>query len=290
MNEHSGDEPLSPIAVLQVLRSLHGAGVLDLPRPTPAAIGELAAAVSLRPPSVVAAPQATPSLEIEMARRGKRTESAKPTTALLAEAAPAPSLPASDRVANLAALRQEVRTCTRCTELACTRTQTVFGVGNIEPRLCFFGEAPGADEDKQGEPFVGAAGQLLNRIMAASGLAREEVYILNVLKCRPPGNRTPEPPEVDNCRRFFERQFEILKPEFICCLGAVAAQALLQTKASIGKLRKTFHDYRGAKVLATYHPAYLLRNPAAKKDVWEDMQLLIKEMGREIPPRDESAK
>jgi uracil-DNA glycosylase family 4 len=287
---------ISSQAVLQALRSLQSAGLLDLPRSSSRAadfVAEIAASspTTSAPTPLPASPTSSaPGLESEMARSANRNEPAKAAKALAAsppaQRRATETSATKNRGAALAALRQEVRACTRCTELACTRTQTVFGVGNIEPRLCFFGEAPGADEDKLGEPFVGAAGQLLNRILAASGLAREEVYILNVLKCRPPGNRTPEPPEVDNCRPFFERQFEILQPEFICCLGAVAAQALLQTKTSIGKLRKTFHDYRGAKVLATYHPAYLLRNPAAKKDVWEDMQLLIKEMGRELPPRE----
>lgn len=180
-------------------------------------------------------------------------------------------------------LAQEVTGCTRCEELARSRTQTVFGVGDPHARLCFLGEAPGADEDRLGEPFVGRAGQLLTKIIEACGLRRDDIYIGNILKCRPPGNRNPLPFEAANCRRFLERQLELVGPEFICCLGAVAAQNLLATTASIGKLRGKVHTYREARVVCTYHPAYLLRNPAAKKDTWEDMQLLMREMGVEIP-------
>lgn len=184
--------------------------------------------------------------------------------------------------AALAAIDERVKVCTRCQELAETRTQTVFGVGNVQPRLCFLGEAPGADEDRQGEPFVGRAGQLLNRIIEACQMKREDVYILNVLKCRPPGNRNPAPAEAANCREYLDEQLEILQPEFICCLGAVAAQALLDTTVSIGKLRGRFHDYGQIKVVCTYHPAYLLRNPSAKKNTWDDMKMLMQEMGVEL--------
>jgi DNA polymerase len=182
----------------------------------------------------------------------------------------------------LEVLQQEVAGCTRCHELATTRTQTVFGVGDPAARLCFLGEAPGADEDRQGEPFVGRGGQLLNKIIEACHMRREEVYILNVLKCRPPGNRNPTSEEAGHCSGFLNRQLELIDPEFICCLGAVAAQNLLQTQTAIGKLRGQVHDYRGIKVVCTYHPAYLLRNPPAKKDAWEDMKMLMGLMGREV--------
>jgi DNA polymerase len=180
-------------------------------------------------------------------------------------------------------LRSEVAACTRCQELAETRTQTVFGVGDPQARLCFMGEAPGADEDRQGEPFVGRAGQLLNKIIQACGLRREDVYILNTIKCRPPGNRNPTATEAENCRPFLDRQLQLIGPEFICCLGAVAAQNLLATAAPIGRLRGKVHNYQGIKVVCTYHPAYLLRNPAAKKPTWDDMQLLLREMELPIP-------
>jgi uracil-DNA glycosylase len=211
-------------------------------------------------------------------------------TALLAPIAVSPgaTLGASDRVAALAVIQREVAACTQCDELASTRTQTVFGVGNPAARLCFLGEAPGADEDRQGEPFVGRAGQLLTRIIEACGFRRQDVYILNVLKCRPPGNRTPLPHEVHNCRGFLDRQLAVIRPEFICCVGSIAAQTLLETDVTIGRLRGTIHQYRGIPVVCTYHPAYLLRNPAAKKDTWDDMKMLLRQMGIEPPGTKES--
>jgi DNA polymerase len=182
----------------------------------------------------------------------------------------------------LEVLQQEVAGCTLCGELAQTRTQTVFGVGSPKARLCFLGEAPGADEDRVGEPFVGRAGQLLNKILEACKLRREDVYILNILKCRPPGNRNPLPAEASNCRQYLDRQLQLIGPEFICCLGAVAAQNLLETSEAIGKMRGRLLAYRGAKVVCTYHPAYLLRNPSAKKEAWDDMKFLMREMGTPV--------
>jgi DNA polymerase len=204
---------------------------------------------------------------------------AGPEPALLPQPAAACVL-TGDRVADLAALAKQVAACTRCKELAASRTQTVFGTGNVNARLVFLGEAPGADEDRQGKPFVGRAGQLLtDMIEKGMKLRREEVYILNILKCRPPGNRTPLTDEADNCREYLDGQLAILRPEFICCLGACAAQNLLKTMTSISQMRGRFFDYQGAKVLCTYHPAYLLRNPPAKRLVWEDLQVLMKAMG-----------
>lgn len=197
-------------------------------------------------------------------------------------AAPRTACDRHERIAALAVIEQEVARCQRCAELAGARTKTVFGVGNPEARLCFLGEAPGADEDRQGEPFVGRAGQLLTRIIEACHLHREDVYILNVLKCRPPGNRNPLPEEAANCRGYLDAQLEIIQPEFICCLGAVAARMLLDTPAPIGKLRGHFFNYGQSSVMCTYHPAFLLRNPSAKKDVWEDMQRLMERMGMPI--------
>jgi DNA polymerase len=156
-------------------------------------------------------------------------------------------------------------------------------VGNPEARLVFLGEAPGADEDRQGEPFVGRAGQLLTKIIEACTLRREDVYILNILKCRPPGNRNPQPDEAENCRPYLLEQLRVIQPEFICCLGAVAAQNLLGTTTPIGQLRGKLHDFSGIRVVATYHPAYLLRNPDAKRATWDDMKLLMRAMGIELP-------
>ncbi|MFM8890252.1 MAG: uracil-DNA glycosylase family protein [Planctomycetia bacterium] len=192
---------------------------------------------------------------------------------------PAESNPS--RSTALDVLRQEVTGCRRCGHLAESRTQTVFGSGRIDARLCFMGEAPGADEDASGMPFVGRAGQLLTKIIEACTLSRDDVYILNVLKCRPPENRAPLPQETANCRGFFERQLEIIAPEFICCLGTTAAQALLETDETIGRLRKRWFSWRSAHVICTYHPSYLLRNPAAKREVWDDMKLLMERMGLE---------
>jgi uracil-DNA glycosylase family 4 len=197
-----------------------------------------------------------------------------------------PVLDLTERESRFEKLKKQVAACKKCPELVAYRTRTVFGDGCLNPKVCFFGEAPGADEDKQGIPFVGRAGQLLDKIIEASQLRRpEDVYILNSLRCRPPNNRTPAPEEVENCRPFFEMQLEVLQPKYIVCLGAVAVRAILQTNVSIGSLRGKFHNYRGAKVLVTYHPAYLLRNPDAKKLVWEDMQILMKDMGNKPPKK-----
>lgn len=181
-------------------------------------------------------------------------------------------------------LAEQASSCTRCSELVASRTQTVFGVGQPGVDLCFVGEAPGADEDAQGEPFVGAAGQLLNRIIAACKMKREEVYICNIIKCRPPGNRTPTVEEANHCREYLDKQLELVRPRFIVALGSTAAVNLLNTTQSLGKLRGRFHDYHGIPVMVTYHPAYLLphRNPDKKKDVWQDMKMLMARMGRPV--------
>ena len=183
----------------------------------------------------------------------------------------------------LEVLASEVAACSKCPELYATRTQTVFGVGKLNPELCFVGEAPGADEDAQGEPFVGRSGKLLTDIINACGFQRSEVYICNTLKCRPPNNATPSLTQCANCRPWFERQLELVKPKWICCLGAVASKNVLGTEVSIGKLRGKVHDLGGIPVVCTYHPAYLLRNPAAKGDCWNDMKFLLTKMGRPIP-------
>jgi uracil-DNA glycosylase family 4 len=171
-----------------------------------------------------------------------------------------------------AGLETAVRGCTKCS-LHATRTQTVFGVGNRQARWMFIGEAPGADEDRQGEPFVGRAGQLLNAILFAIGLKREEVYIANVLKCRPPGNRDPQPEEVIQCEPYLLRQIELIKPRLIVALGRHAAHSLLKTEVPLSKLRGQRLSYHGTPLIVTYHPAYLLRNPADKRKVWDDLCL-----------------
>ncbi|MEA2632424.1 MAG: uracil-DNA glycosylase, partial [Chloroflexota bacterium] len=197
-----------------------------------------------------------------------------------------PLVEPSDRPAQLAALAAEVSACRLCPHLAAARTQTVFGTGSPTARLMFVGEAPGADEDRTGQPFVGRAGQLLtDMITKGMGLTRDEVYIANILKSRPPENRTPLPDEVAHCLPYLERQIAIVRPEFLCLLGATAAQALLETALSVGRLRGRWHRYRGIPTLVSYHPSYLLRNPPAKKDAWEDLQILMQSMGLKPPGR-----
>jgi DNA polymerase len=197
-----------------------------------------------------------------------------------------PVLTPHERAAELARLKAEVAKCQRCPQLAASRTQTVFGEGNAAARLIFVGEAPGADEDRLGRPFVGRAGMLLNdMITKGMGLARDDVYIANVLKSRPPENRNPLPDEIAHCLPYLERQIEIIRPEFLCLLGRCAAEALLQSALSLARLRGKWHRYKGIPAMVTYHPAYLLRNPAAKKDAWEDLQLLMGAMGLKVPER-----
>lgn len=191
----------------------------------------------------------------------------------------ASNLSRDERTQSLAELAARVAQCTRCQDLAATRTQTVFGVGNPEAKIMFIGEAPGADEDKQGEPFVGRAGQLMDKIIVASKLVRSELYICNILRCRPPGNRNPTNEEAGNCREYLDAQIATVNPEYIVCWGLVAAKNLLDTTVSIVKLRGSFHRHGDAKVLCTYHPSYLLRNPSAKTQVWEDMKFLLADMG-----------
>jgi uracil-DNA glycosylase len=262
-------------AAAQRLEGLERAGVTHLPRPLKPAAA---------PAQEAKVPSGAPDSRRQAIASPATTAARMPSAAARPVAEPSTkAAPGVSKLVQLDVLRQEVAACTRCAELASTRTQTVFGVGNPNARLCFLGEAPGADEDKQGEPFVGKAGQLLNKIIEACTLKREEVYILNVLKCRPPGNRLPATDEVANCRGFLDRQLELIQPQFMCCLGTVAAQRLLDTTETIGRLRKRFFERDGIKIMCTYHPAYLLRNPPAKRDVWEDMKMLMHEMGIELP-------
>jgi len=174
-------------------------------------------------------------------------------------------------------IRADIGDCRRC-KLSNSRKNIVFGAGSPSARLVFVGEGPGFEEDKTGKPFVGAAGKLLTKIIQAIKLTREQVYICNIIKCRPPGNRNPDPDEIKACFPFLQRQIAVIKPDFICALGLFATQTLLETKEPISKLRGRFHDYKGIKLLPTYHPAYLLRNPDKKRDVWEDMKKLMNEM------------
>jgi uracil-DNA glycosylase family 4 len=180
---------------------------------------------------------------------------------------------------DLDVVRREIGECTRC-RLHEGRNHLVFGEGNPHARLVFVGEGPGRDEDLQGKPFVGRAGELLTRIIEAIDLTREEVYIANIVKCRPPNNRNPRPDEIQACLPFLLKQLEVIRPKIICALGTFAAQTLLETEEKISALRGRFHPYHGAKLMPTYHPAFLLRNPQFKKHVWEDMKQIREEYNR----------
>ena len=183
-----------------------------------------------------------------------------------------------------AALYEQLDGCTACA-LAQKRTNVVIGDGSPSAKIMLVGEGPGRDEDLQGIPFVGAAGKLLDKMLAAIALDRKDVYICNIVRCRPPANRNPTESEARACRPFLEATLDVVQPRFICCLGSIAANNLLGTSVPIGRLRGEVHEYRGAQVVCTYHPAYLLRNPAAKKDAWQDLQLLMRIMGLELPKR-----
>jgi DNA polymerase len=229
------------------------------------------------------------------ASQAKTVKSAVPTPAAGA-AAPAPIVPPSgislftdaEKVKDdsLLKIREDLGECTRC-KLHKGRNKIVFGDGNPKARLVFVGEAPGADEDKQGIPFVGRAGKLLTQI-EAMGLQRQDVYICNVVKCRPPENRKPEDDEVSTCSPYLLRQLDVIEPKVLVCLGAVAAQTLLETNRGISQFRGEWMEWRGHKLMATYHPAYLLRNPAAKADVWKDLQKVMTELGLQLPKKTKS--
>jgi uracil-DNA glycosylase len=258
-------------AMRQRLESLRGAGVSHISKPK----------AGSREPGVKAKEHGATRQIAVMPTPLTPSPSPKGRGEQLAAPAPSPASPpvALSREEALATVAKRVAACTRCSVLVKNRTQTVFGVGDPNAKLVFIGEAPGADEDRQGEPFVGRAGQLLTDIITKGmKLRREDVYIMNILRCRPPENRTPLPDEAANCREYLEAQLAIIQPQYLCCLGACAAQNLLGVDTLIGKLRGRLIDFRGMKVLCTYHPAYLLRNPPAKKQVWEDIQVLMKEM------------
>ncbi len=234
---------------------------------------------------VASAPNALP-MQVENPAAKESVEMA-PAKKIAMTAAPAlPILGGSnlfegiDRVEGdtLVAIREFIGDCQRC-KLSKTRNKIVFGVGNPKAELVFVGEGPGRDEDMQGEPFVGRAGKLLTQMIEAMSLRREDVYIANVVKCRPPENRLPEKDEIAACSPFLMRQLDVIKPKVICCLGSCSAQTLLQTTQGISKFRGEWFDFRGAKLIATYHPAYLLRNPPAKADVWKDLQKVMALLG-----------
>ena len=196
-----------------------------------------------------------------------------------------PGLTILDPAQGLRAIREDIGDCTRCRLAKQGRKQIVFGVGNPQAELMFIGEAPGADEDQQGEPFVGRSGQLLNNMIKAMGLRREDIYIANIIKCRPPGNRAPERDECETCSPFLMRQIATIKPKALVALGAVAAKTLLAINAPMTELRGKWYDFRGTKLAVTYHPAFLLRDPRQKKEAWKDLQMVMKDLGLVAPPK-----
>lgn len=248
----------------------------DAARPTPPVSGEKELSI----PPVPAPPASRPS----------PTPPPMVASRVVAEPAPRMATPVcsspnrEERLRMLAALREDIGECTRC-KLCQQRTQVVFGEGDPCSPLMFVGEGPGEQEDRTGRPFVGKAGQLLDRMIGAMTYSRERVYIANVVKCRPPGNRVPEPDEVSVCSPFLIRQVEIIQPKVIVCLGATAAQFLFSSRTAIGRLRGTLGRFHEAVLVPTYHPAYLERNPSAKKDAWKDLQIAMGILGVPVPRR-----
>lgn len=236
-----------------------------------------------------AARSAPPAVEREVAPPSKPDFLEPPIAKLISfnDLAPLPAehVPASEKAAAMVAIQQEIGDCARCPLAYLGRHKIVFGDGDPNARLMFVGEGPGADEDAQGLPFVGKAGQLLNNMIAAMGLKREEVYIANIVKCRPPNNRVPEPAEANVCTQFLLRQMDIVRPEIVVALGATAALYLLGVKRSLSALRGHWHTCRGAKLAVTYHPAFLLRDPRQKAEAWKDLQMVMAEMGLKPPAK-----
>ena len=226
-----------------------------------------------------AAPGRASAIAVNVAPSPATSQKPAPTSTILSAAAPS-LFEAIERIAGdtLPRIREDIGDCTRC-KLHKGRTKIVFGTGNPNAELMFVGEGPGRDEDLSGEPFVGRAGKLLTDMIKAMGLQREDVYIANVVKCRPPENRLPEKDEITTCSPFLMRQIDAIKPKVICTLGSCSAQTLLQTAQGISKLRGEWFDFRGTKLMPTYHPAYLLRNPAVKPEVWKDLQKVMAVLG-----------
>jgi DNA polymerase len=248
---------------------------MELPKSAPKPVESKPATAKSATPTAIA-PKATPA---PVAPQVKEIV-AKPAALLFQ---------ADDKVKDdtLLKVREDLGECTRC-KLHKTRNQIVFGDGSSKARLVFVGEGPGADEDEQGLPFVGRAGKLLTQMIEAMGLQRKDVYICNVVKCRPPGNRAPEPDEVTPCSPFLLRQIDVMNPKVIVCLGAVAAKTLLNTTRGISQFRGQWLEWRGYKLMATYHPAFLLRNPPAKSEVWKDLQMVMAELGLVLPRKKSS--
>ncbi len=280
-------EPLVQLrAYVEYYRDL---GVLDFyrTRTMEASVGTEAETVSVASTEIPGTFQAQPLLveptvsSEDTLSRTVPAESAIAKLLSLSALAPLPPVrvAAPDRAAALEAVRVEIGDCTRCPLAYAGRRTIVFGDGDPRARLMFVGEGPGADEDAQGLPFVGKSGQLLNNMIAAMGLAREQVYIANIVKCRPPANRAPEPIEANTCTQFLARQIDLVQPEFMVALGATAAMYLLGVKQPLASLRGRFHEVRGVQTAITYHPAFLLRDPRQKGEAWKDLQMVMAAMG-----------
>lgn len=252
----------------------------------PALLAKPAASAPSEPAPVAIAPESTtPPREAPPAVRvGPEEPAIPPRKPFPAQPEIAPAVAPADRISALRAIQDDIGDCTRCA-LHKGRNKIVFADGSPTARLFFVGEGPGADEDAQGLPFVGRAGQLLNNMITAMGLKREEVYIANVVKCRPPGNRTPEPEEAHTCSPFLFRQIDVVRPEVIVALGATAATYLLGQRQPLAGLRGRIHGFRGAKLIVTYHPAFLLRDPRQKKEAWADLQIAMRELGLKPPAK-----
>ncbi len=301
---------VSAAELLVMLRHLQRSGVAHLPLPNPDAVRALTANP---PPAAIQTPTGSPTNSpgvagkqnlspadplrakllqaAESIERNRQATAAPPARNRSAPVPPTmydtlqvegrydqPLLPIAERAEQFAQIVSDVSVCTRCEALACQRKNTVPGEGNLQARVLFLGEAPGADEDAQGRPFVGLSGQLLTKMIEACTFQRQQVMILNTIKCRPPGNRNPEPSELQHCREYLDRQLELIQPEYIVCLGLVATKALLNTALTIGQMRGRIHRYKSSKVIVTYHPSYLLREPSAKRLAWQDLQMLMREM------------
>jgi len=253
---------------------------------------QLATGATGSPPRERSGPRKTPSAESPTPSPSTKAAASPPAIASDAAAPPRVALPLSPEREparlRLVALADEIKTCTKCA-LYAGRTQTVFARGNPAAELCFVGEGPGADEDAEGFPFVGKAGQLLDRMIAAMGYLRDDVYVCNIVKCRPPNNRKPEPDEMGKCMPYLREQLDLVAPRVIVALGATAVEGLLGAGGGITRLRGQWKVYRATPVMPTFHPAYLLRNPEAKREVWADLQAVLKQLGRSPPPAGRSA-
>jgi DNA polymerase len=261
------------------------AGIRQLPREEsrPAIHAAPIPVEAARPPPPLAMPAPPPTNPADAARVPNASPARSAPATGLFDARPK-AAEAGDKATALKVIRDDLGDCHRC-GLGATRIQLVYGQGNPEAEILFLGEAPGEDEDKSGLAFVGRAGQLLTKMIEAMGYTREQVYICNINKCRPPGNRKPEPPEVEVCRPFVERQIRAIRPKAIVCLGATAAHSLLRIDTPISRLRNRWTDWEGIPVMPTFHPSYLLRSPQEKGKAWDDLKLVLAKVGREVPKR-----